>query len=476
MQIFTMSGHFRLPRWLLASIIPTLFMPVLFSSWVRSQSPVSPPAWRQKPAATSRMNQRLEEAAGKLSEGNELNWMSLIDIAYPPDKAGYFNSGGNGLIYLAVVSRIPEDLAAIQLQVTAEGKSTVLDQIQAVFSCAADSNNLVVKKFGAYRMDALYLFPVQLRLQPGELVLSMAGKNVNLKSFRPPWPAEITSLVAASKRQGGPSELYMDQFIRREFPGVLDENTVPRTKPASVEELAAITARGRKLFAYDRAAWQATDALMAAQVEKTGMNCYLAVEKEDGWAVIFGQVNDRRDAFLAVCEARQQPNTAGYTITRHDPPHEETGFLLSAALALNTSRADFRACHRTYNHAVLPAEQGQFYVYMLPARTEAGIFPLGADVRYLISADGLTIMEKRVMHRVLNFFQLAEDASPGPWMHTAVLDGLPEDSDVFHVLDRSPSIPEWVVTPRYAYNIKTDGTISYVMTSEAFNKILGKLD
>ena len=55
--------------------------------------------------------------------------------------------------------------------------------------------------------------------------------------------------------------------------------------------------------------------------------------------------------------------------------------------------------------------------------------------------------------------------------HIAVMDQIPEDSDVFHVLARKPSIPELVGTRLFVYVIEPDGKIRYLMTMEAFRKM-----
>ena len=44
-------------------------------------------------------------------------------------------------------------------------------------------------------------------------------------------------------------------------------------------------------------------------------------------------------------------------------------------------------------------------------------------------------------------------------VHTAVMDDVPEDTDVFYVLTRSPRIPEIIVTENIFYEIRIDGTI-----------------
>jgi hypothetical protein len=60
---------------------------------------------------------------------------------------------------------------------------------------------------------------------------------------------------------------------------------------------------------------------------------------------------------------------------------------------------------------------------------------------------------------------------PASGYHTAILDDIPEDTDVFHVLARQPSVPELIVTNKYVYQVKPDGLIIYVMTREAFQKV-----
>ncbi len=115
------------------------------------------------------------------------------------------------------------------------------------------------------------------------------------------------------------------------------------------------------------------------------------------------------------------------------------------------------------------------YVYVVPAQTREGGFPLGADARYLVSADGTKLVEKRRLHvSVIEFSKSPELKSVEFGYHTAVLDDLPEDTDVFHVLSRTPAMPEWVATKRYVFVIERDGTVKYVMTTEAFVKSKGK--
>src|SRR6267142_2055339 len=164
------------------------------------------------------------------------------------------------------------------------------------------------------------------------------------------------------------------------------------------------------------------------------------------------------------CPLRKRPFTVGLVVVLFlsstsfagkkkpelDPPKEDTTFYLAAAKAFDTARHDFQGEKRPYNIAVLPAPSNQLFVYVMPAQTKAGIYPLGGDVRYLITADGGSIVDKRQLHKTILEIppsSIPKGTTPAGGVHTHVLSDVPEDTDVFHVLTRQPSQPEFVGTP-----------------------------
>lgn len=247
-----------------------------------------------------------------------------------------------------------------------------------------------------------------------------------------------------------------------------------RNSPPTESELAEITARGRALAEYDVAAWHSTDAVFALKPEEGSFTRYIAQKSSNGWTVMYGRFNEKRDKFLITYEANQGATPKEFTVKKYDQPKEDTGFYFSAAKAIETALADFRGEKRPYNVAVLPTKLNQMYVYVVPAQTKIGIYPLGGDARYLISQDGTKIVEKRQLHKSILEFSAPPNGEEVTRYHVAVLDDIPEDTDVFHVLARSPAVPELVASQKYVYSIKTDGTILYLMTMEAFRKIGSK--
>lgn len=225
--------------------------------------------------------------------------------------------------------------------------------------------------------------------------------------------------------------------------------------------LTAITTRGRLMAEYDVASWHATDAVQAMNPPPGTIRRYIGRKNGSGWVVAFGRVSDSGDRFLVSYEATQGTTPEHFEVKHFDPPREDTEMYLSGARAIETALRDFKAEARPYNTYVLPSDANQLFVYILPAQTKAGIYSLGGDVRYLISSDGNAIVEKHPMHKsILEFDTAAASGKIVMGVHAHVLTDMPEDSDVFYVLTRKPSLPEIVVTGEHVmYLVLTDGKI-----------------
>jgi hypothetical protein len=237
-----------------------------------------------------------------------------------------------------------------------------------------------------------------------------------------------------------------------------------KSSPISDSELAEITARGRLLAEYDIASWHATDAVVALKPEKGAVERYIARKTGAGWVVDFGRINETGDAFLIAYEAIQGSNPEQFTVKSYDPPQKDTGFFYTSSKGIQISLENSHLEKRPYNTYVLPLDSGQFYVYVLPAQTDANVYPLGGDTRFLVSADGSKILEARPLHKTILETKPAAASSTKTvaGSHSHVLTDSPEDTDVFHVLRQTPPLPEYVGTKSGTYVINTDGTIKRI--------------
>jgi hypothetical protein len=240
----------------------------------------------------------------------------------------------------------------------------------------------------------------------------------------------------------------------------------------TASQLSAVTQRGRLVAAYDRAAWFSTEAVMKLEPTNTNLGRYIARQGGSGWVVAYGHLNETHDRFLTFYEATQGDLAEEFNVKSFDPPRQDTGFNLAAAIGIQTVVADFKSQPRPYNVVVLPADQNRMWIYMLPAQTKNGVYPLGPDVRYLISTDGATIVEKRQLHSAYMEFLTpppTERRNLGAGVHTTTLDNVPEDTDVAFVMMRQPLIREMVATPKFVYEIQPDGQIKFKGKTEKFH-------
>lgn len=232
------------------------------------------------------------------------------------------------------------------------------------------------------------------------------------------------------------------------------------------EVLDSITARGKLLAEYDFASWYATDAVLAAQPRSGLIEGYLARQKPDGlWEVVFGRLNVRRDTFYVAFRAIQRERgSQSYTTYEMRPPAAEQGYFLLAARALYVTRDDFGPKTRPFTATVAQiAGNDEWYVYYIPGPRNNRIWLSGGDIRYRVTADGRSIIEKRPLHNATNEFVAPPTKMDGSTLDfslaTIVRDDRPEDTDVFHVLVRQPRVRGLFVSRSYYFEIDTTGRI-----------------
>jgi hypothetical protein len=242
----------------------------------------------------------------------------------------------------------------------------------------------------------------------------------------------------------------------------------PLPKPAPTpDSLAAITRRGIALAQYDVVAWHASDAVMALRPADDEFDAYIARRVDSTWSVVFGHLSSTKDAFWLAYEATQVASKPdSFRVRRRFAL--DTGYYARGARALDVARRDFGQVARPYNAAVIPSDStgnGEWFVYFVPAQTRSDLFPLGGDVRYSVSADGRVVRAKRQLHKTTIEFgpgSVHQAGSVIVGMHTAVLDDYPEDTDVFHVLVRTPHVGEYIVSDAFVFSIGTNGVIRYL--------------
>jgi len=237
--------------------------------------------------------------------------------------------------------------------------------------------------------------------------------------------------------------------------------THPMTTPAS-DSLAAISRRGHALAERDSVAWLGGDAMEALSVPDDGVRRLITRRSPAGWEVATGRLTGDQSTYLIERVAIPGIQRV-WASTVFEPAQPDTGYFARAARAIETSLTMFKpVAQRPYIAMVVPAEDGpDWWVYVYPSPLVNGVWPRGGDYRFRISADGRAMTEWKRLHESITEYSVrtARSANTPPDRNALVSGDTPEDTDVFHVLQRRPALPELMLAGKYHYRIDVDGTI-----------------
>ena len=230
----------------------------------------------------------------------------------------------------------------------------------------------------------------------------------------------------------------------------------------SNDSLAAISRRGRALAIHDSIAWLGADAMTSPSLPPDSIRRLIVRRTDRGWEVASGVLSDDGAAYM-VTEIATPGIQATWASTRFEPPQPDTSYFARAARAIETSITMFhRPSARPYIATAIPADDGPWWlVYLYPAPLLNGSWPRGGDTRFRVSADGRVITESRKLHESISEYNVrtARPASALFDRESMVSGDTPEDTDVFHILQRRPAIPELMLAGKYRYRIDVDGSI-----------------
>ncbi len=177
--------------------------------------------WRNQPATSERMRQRIDEAAVKYQSYAPIPRVVFYDIGYPHNAQEYTALDGHAVMIITTLSQTREELPLKRVYVLLDGAEINLKSLKAVLSEQTGADTQTVKTFGAYRADTLYLLPVHLRLKAAEVLVDFAQNKSAFKIavFGTEVSAGVKSLPIKPPTGTGPTASALEGFIKREFPG-----------------------------------------------------------------------------------------------------------------------------------------------------------------------------------------------------------------------------------------------------------------
>jgi len=222
--------------------------------------------------------------------------------------------------------------------------------------------------------------------------------------------------------------------------------------------LQALTTYGRWLYEYDAACSVATDTVLASHPDSSRLGIYVALQVASRWIVVFGRVDS--SSFEISYEVVLDSSQRVEAYANHSPAILAPDILLRAARALASGLAAFGPRQHPYNPMVLPSSDSAWVVYLVPAETSSDSVYIGADVRYVVSADGLSIKQATGLHQgLLAMAKIPPDAGIPALLHNHTLIDAPVETDVFYVLRQRPRVRHYVGAGNRVFAIEVNGDI-----------------
>ncbi len=214
-------------------------------------------------------------------------------------------------------------------------------------------------------------------------------------------------------------------------------SAVAQDQPASAQieswPQAKIVAMGREIYRQDRAAWLATDALLAAHArsELSDIRGWIVVPASTGDVVRFLAADDA--GVRARWDVPVDSEGAGPVreVSESALPPEDLARWTARQTAI--ANADPVRCGPALNSVVARDPDGPgWLVWLLTATTQDGVIPIGGHQRLRISADGrILISRERLSAACLNLTRPdGADGATIPFVTHIVSDG-PVETHVF---------------------------------------------
>lgn len=248
----------------------------------------------------------------------------------------------------------------------------------------------------------------------------------------------------------------------------------PLVVPAQAEtakprEVVLAEKLGREIFLHDKAAWQATDALLESPGKADAtVRGWITLEVPGGWLVRFIRQNG-----VAPCAAVDVTLRAGSaSVVAPEPCQTLEGAQLARynARATAVQQLDER-CTAQYNTVVLPGalmEKSGWLVYLLAATTTPGEVVVGGHYRFLVSGDGREVLEKtRLSKSCLTLPPPPKEGKPAGAVASHVISPYPIETHVFLSLQHEN--PLYVLTEKGLWRA-SEGQITFLMTPDELKK------
>ncbi len=207
--------------------------------------------------------------------------------------------------------------------------------------------------------------------------------------------------------------------------------------PVPIEEwsLDKVSRIGREIYRYDRAAWLASDALMATPDKSafSALRGWIVVPDGDALKVRFIAEGDG-GVFHGGWDVRVDDDGAGPVLAAPDTPLTPDELAMFKARLTAANNIGRLQCSQRLNTVVMrdPDSEG-WLVWLLTSTNDANVIPIGGHYRFTISADGASVVRRDMLSNSCFMAprQAEGGAQPAALVFTQIVSKGPVETHVF---------------------------------------------
>lgn len=193
------------------------------SSLAGAQAPVhveSGVTWAHGAVSNAALDARVRGAASQYRSYAPVPRIAFFDIAYPKDSAEATATRGYALLVVTAVVQDSTELPLSRVYVHSIGGDREVSLLARVASWVPPTDTNVRVTFGRFRLDALYLLPIEARTTAGDLVADFAShrQGFRLTHFIGDIPDPVRRLGAITRAAEPPPASTVWSVVRREYP------------------------------------------------------------------------------------------------------------------------------------------------------------------------------------------------------------------------------------------------------------------
>jgi hypothetical protein len=172
----------------------------------------------REPVTNAALDGKVQQVAAQYRSYAPVPRVAFYDVAYPTDSGEYIAMHGYALLVVTAIDQDSSELPPARVYVTSASGEHSLPLVCLRPSIVADAG--VRATFGSRRVDAVYLLPVPLRSQGGQLLLDFARNRdgFRLGLLDSPLPATVQPMTQLQTAPDLPSVTTVWAMFEREYP------------------------------------------------------------------------------------------------------------------------------------------------------------------------------------------------------------------------------------------------------------------